>query len=110
MTAIQPTGFEAERALATALEALSELADEMNDQLNHLNDEKLRAGSELLVTTTKRIVSSHLPSPRASAADDLVGLLSAVRSLEVPLKDQSLGRTPTLDRLRSLQGLMISGL
>src|ERR1043165_3236939 len=100
-----------ERALVAHLDELRELAAELRDELPHINDARLHPTIAAVVETAQVMLTAHGNDPKFTIADDLAGLMSAVRALRIPLRDPDLdSRTPTLDRLRKSKGLIVAGL
>jgi hypothetical protein len=105
-----PIGARREQALVTSLDEIRIVLEEFQEEFPNINDQRLRPAANLLIDISGAVLAVHRNSPKPSIADDLAGLMSAVRALKIPARDPDLGRTPTLDRLRSKQGLMIAGL
>jgi hypothetical protein len=105
-----PIGYQREEALLTHLAEMRDLVGEFRDQLPNVNDQSLRPLAAAVVETASMMFAVHDRGPKPSIADDLAGLMSAVRALRIPARDPDLGRTLTLDRLRAQKGLLIAGL
>jgi hypothetical protein len=110
MPSAVPPGVERERELVKQLDEVQAAASELNAALPFVNDPTLRTQAEALAKGMATVLAAHRdrPGPSPNVADDLAGLMSAARALHVPAQDAELGRTPTLQGLRSAKGLIIA--
>jgi hypothetical protein len=105
-----PPGYLCEQALADHISNLRTLTRELHNELPGLNDPVLHTQMAGILGVATTLLDLHLPAPKPSIADDLAGLLSAVRAVRVPYRDIELGVTPTLERIRKAKGLIVTGL
>jgi hypothetical protein len=111
MQSATPNDLQREQVLVERLDEVKIATNELQSALRFVNDVGLRTHAEALVTTIFEVLATHRegPSPR-SVADDLAGLMSAARALPAPAQDTELGRTSTLQGLRTAEGLIIVAL
>ena len=107
-----PPGRQREQDLTDRLAELQAATEDLRAALPFVNDATLHTHAEALATGAARLVAAHREGPGhgPDLANDLAGLMSAVRALRVPSQDDELGRTPTLLCLRSAIGLIAMAL
>ncbi|HEV2545834.1 MAG TPA: AAA-associated domain-containing protein [Stellaceae bacterium] len=109
MTANAP-GSQRQKRLVQDLSELDSLARDLKRELANINDETFQPQLAAVIETASALSAAHKTEPKAMVADDLAGLLSAVRALEIPYQDPVLGPTDTIRRLRASKGLLITNL
>ncbi len=107
-----PPGRQREQDLAERLAELQAATDDLRGALPFVNNPALHTHAASLAAGAAKLVAAHLESPAGGPdlANDLAGLMSATRALRVPAQDDDLGRTPSLQRLRSAKGLIVAAL
>jgi hypothetical protein len=107
---ITPPGRHREDMLVEQLRETRALTNALGRELPNVNDEWLRPKLVSILETATALFDVHGSAPQPNVADDLVALLSAVRTLRIPYRDPDLGETPTIERLRKAKGLMVASL
>jgi CheY-like chemotaxis protein len=103
-----PIGRQNEDLLLAAMADVKDLVDELKRSLSGVNDEMLRTQSVALVVAAEAVVRNHIPEPSSAIADDLNNLMTGLLAFRIPIQDRDLGKTPTLDLLRRIKGLMLA--
>jgi Leucine Rich repeats (2 copies) len=106
MSVSVPPGRRHELELSERLADIGTEVDTIRDTLPSVNDPDLHRRVAALADLAAELVAVHT-QPGPDLAEALAGLLSATRALRVPARDPELGRTPTLDGLRAVQGRLV---
>jgi hypothetical protein len=110
MPSADPPGRQHEQELVKRLDAVQMEIEELRSALPSVNDPVLRTHAQTLAEAAAGVVTAHRDGPGPDIADDLASLMSAVQKLRVPAQDLELGRTPTLQTLRTAKGLIVAAL
>jgi hypothetical protein len=110
MPSAVPPGRQREQELIERLDDIQAEIEELRSALPSVNDPVLRTHVQALAEAAARVVTAHRGRPGPDIADDLAGLMSAAHTLRVPAQDPELGRTQTLQTLRTAKGLIVAAL
>jgi CheY-like chemotaxis protein len=105
-----PAGRLNEEVLLHCLQECRNYVAELKGELRHINDEDLQPKVLALTTIAENVLKNNEDVLTSTIADDLASLMSAIRNFKISSSDPELGRTFTLDRLRSRKGLIMIGL
>jgi hypothetical protein len=107
-----PPGYRREQALREQLDELHAEVERLRSILPSVNDPILHEHSQALAEAAAGVVHAYRNSTHSGAAlaDDLASLMAAARAIRVPPQDPDLGRTQTLEQLRTAKGLIVSAL
>jgi hypothetical protein len=110
MSVSVPPGRRHELELSERLADIDTEVGTVRATLPSVNDPGLHRRVTALADLAAALVAVHEAQPGPDVAEALTGLLSATRALRVPARDPELGRTPTLDGLRAVQGRLVMAL
>jgi hypothetical protein len=105
-----PPGYRREQELRARLDQVLAESEELRATLPFINDPVQRKHAQDLADAAALVAKSYQDSssPGPALADDLAGLMSAARAMNLPAQDPELGLTATLEKLRKAKGLIIA--